>query len=324
MLPPSRPPHPAQAGTPLRGTDAAAEGPPAASSDRSGVTVVIDGVRRVFDGQTVAVETLSLRIPAGQFLAILGPSGCGKSTLLRLIARLDRPTSGAVRVEDAATAVAESGAAAAGVGIAAAIGPGAAAAGPERARGGAGGGPSSSPAPSNPIAFVFQDAHLLPWRTVLHNAALPLELLGVSRAQRLAVAREELVQVGLGDALERYPAQLSGGMRMRVSLARALVTRPRLLLLDEPFAALDEITRQRLDEQLRGLYLARRMTVIFVTHSIPEATFLADRAVVLSRRPARIVLDAAIELPPQRTAQLRTDAGFARQMRALFAALQDA
>lgn len=172
------------------------------------------------------------------------------------------------------------------------------------------------------IAYVFQDAHLLPWRTVLRNVALPLELMGASRAERLDAAADALRQVGLGDAMSRYPAQLSGGMKMRVSLARALVTQPKLLLLDEPFAALDEITRQKLDEQLRELWLRHRMTVVFVTHSTAEATFLANRAVVLSSRPARVVEDLAIDLPATRVAPLRSEASFAAITRLIYEALE--
>ena len=172
-------------------------------------------------------------------------------------------------------------------------------------------------------AFVFQDAHLLPWRRVLDNTALPLELMGVPREERYARARADLQQVGLSDAEDRYPAQLSGGMRMRVSLARALVTEPRLLLLDEPFAALDEITRFRLDNQLRELWAARGMTVIFVTHSISEAAFLANRAVVLSRRGGRIKLDRRLDLPAERTNELRTDPNLGREMKALLSAMEE-
>ena len=163
------------------------------------------------------------------------------------------------------------------------------------------------------IAYVFQDAHLLPWRSVLRNVALPLELQGVAKPDRLAAARDAIAQVGLSDFSKHYPAQLSGGMRMRVSLARALVTEPDLLLLDEPFAALDEITRAHLDEQLRELWRSRAMTVIFVTHSITEAAFLAERAVVFTRRPARIVIDHPIDLPARDyKTGLRGEAGFAR------------
>jgi NitT/TauT family transport system ATP-binding protein len=172
------------------------------------------------------------------------------------------------------------------------------------------------------IAYVFQDAHLLPWRNVMRNVELPLELMSFGRAARSDAAMNAIEQVGLSDAIKRYPAQLSGGMRMRVSLARALVTNPDLLLLDEPFAALDEITRHQLDEQLHQLWWKRRMTVIFVTHSIVEATFLAQRAVVLSRRPARIVLDHKLGLPEKRDATLRTDPEFSKQMRILFEALE--
>ena len=172
-------------------------------------------------------------------------------------------------------------------------------------------------------AFVFQDAHLLPWRTVLDNTALPLELMGVGRAERHARARAALEQVSLFETEDRYPAQLSGGMRMRVSLARALVTEPRLLLLDEPFAALDEITRFRLDIQLRELWAARGMTVIFVTHSISEAAFLANRAVVLARRGGKVKLDRSLDLPHERTNELRLDPRFGREMKSLLSAMEE-
>ena len=176
--------------------------------------------------------------------------------------------------------------------------------------------------PAAELAYVFQDAHLLPWRNVLRNVELPLELRGINRAQRRDRAMRVIEQVGLSDAVDRYPAQLSGGMRMRVSLARALITDPKLLLLDEPFAALDEITRQRLDEQLRELWIERNITTIFVTHSTAEATFLAQRAIVLSPRPGRIILDTPIELPRQRPGSLRGTAEFAGQTRLLYEALE--
>jgi NitT/TauT family transport system ATP-binding protein len=172
------------------------------------------------------------------------------------------------------------------------------------------------------IAYVFQDAHLLPWRNVLDNVALPLELMGVAKADREAAAQSAVKLVGLEDAIARYPAELSGGMRMRASLARALVAKPKLLLLDEPFAAIDEISRQQLDEQLHQLWREQQITVIFVTHSIIEAAFLAQRAVVMSRRPARVVLDHTLALPAQRDAALRTTVPFAREMQILFAALE--
>jgi len=241
----------------------------------NGVGVELIGLRRVFEGGVAAIDHLDLTVAAGEFVSILGPSGCGKSTLLRIIAGLDRCTSGKVRLGAGAK-----------------------------------------------IAYVFQDAHLLPWRNVLRNVSLPLELQGVRKADRIAAARAALSHVGLEDAMDRYPNQLSGGMRMRVSLARALVTEPNLLLLDEPFAALDEITRQKLDEQLRRLWENRGLTVLFVTHSTHEAVFLADRAVVLTPRPARIVVDRRVELPPGRDGPLRATGQFAEQTRFVFEALE--
>jgi NitT/TauT family transport system ATP-binding protein len=252
-----------------------------------GLAVSLEAVRRVFrsgaEGAVVAVDGVSLDVGPGEFVALLGPSGCGKSTLLRLVAGLDRPDAGGVRLADAASGAA-----------------------PGRAE----------------IAFVFQDAHLLPWRDVQGNVELPLELLGRPLPERRRSALAAIEQVGLGDARRRHPAQLSGGMRMRASLARALVTRPRLLLLDEPFAALDEITRQALDEQLRALWAESGITVIFVTHSIAEAAFLSERAVVLSKRPARVVLEHTLDLPQRRGEDLRTEPRFAREMRVLHEALR--
>lgn len=172
------------------------------------------------------------------------------------------------------------------------------------------------------IAYVFQDAHLLPWRTVLGNVSLPLELMHQPRLARIAESMRAIEMVGLSDAIDRYPNQLSGGMRMRVSLARAMVTRPSLLLLDEPFAALDEMTRQKLDEQLRELWLGTNLTVIFVTHSTTEAVFLAQRAIVLSRRPGKIIEDRMIELPEYRDGSIRASAGFVAQTRAIYQALE--
>lgn len=171
------------------------------------------------------------------------------------------------------------------------------------------------------IAYVFQDAHLLPWRTVADNVALPLELRG-ERSSREAAVKRALEEVELLDAADRYPAQLSGGMRMRASIARALVTEPRLLLMDEPFAALDELTRNRLDERLRSLWKSRKLTVLFVTHAIFEATFLATRAVVMSKRPARIISDTAIELPAERTNATRASPEFARIAGEIFHSLE--
>jgi NitT/TauT family transport system ATP-binding protein len=236
----------------------------------------ISALRKVFDNDVVAIDNLSLKIEPGEFIAILGPSGCGKSTLLRIIAGLEKPTTGIVEIGQ------------------------------------------------GKIAYVFQDAHLLPWRNVLRNAALPLELIGETRRQRVSATLNALEQVGLTEALGRYPAQLSGGMKMRVSLARALVTQPEILLLDEPFAALDEINRQKLDQQLRDLWLRHHMTVIFVTHSTAEAAFLANRAVVLSSRPAHIETDLPIDLPEDRQPTLRSSPQFGQTTRGIYEALERA
>jgi NitT/TauT family transport system ATP-binding protein len=261
---------------------------PGSISHSAPVGIRISGVARVFGGSVRALDGIDLTVPAGQFLAILGPSGCGKSTLLRLIAGLDGPDSGTIELDDAV---------------------------PRE--------PVESTAHDHaPISYVFQDAQLLPWRTVLRNVELPLELAGRNRTARRELARAALHRVGLGDAVDRYPAQLSGGMKMRVSLARALVTRPRLLLLDEPFAALDEITRQKLDDQLRDLWRAMGLTVVFVTHSTIEAAFLAQRAIVMSPRPGRIVLDTPIALPIERGNAIRSTAEFAAAGRLLYAALE--
>jgi NitT/TauT family transport system ATP-binding protein len=250
----------------------------------NGSAIQIRGISRVFETGVVALDGLSLDIAPGEFLAILGSSGCGKSTLLRLIAGLDQPQGGSVTIVGNQDEPRRLGKA--------------------------------------EVAYVFQDAHLLPWRNVLENVALPLELMHVDRSTRLASSRRAIERVGLSDAADRYPNQLSGGMRMRVSLARAMVTEPKLLLLDEPFAALDEITRQRLDEQLRELWSTAGMTVVFVTHSTAEAVFLADRAIVLSKRPGRIIEDHRITLPGERTAPLRATAEFANQTRSIYEALE--
>ena len=169
--------------------------------------------------------------------------------------------------------------------------------------------------------FVFQEPTLMPWRTVLRNTTLPLELVGWSRSDAQGRAQEELRRVRLAEFTSVYPHQLSGGMKMRASVARALTTRPNLLLLDEPFAALDEPTRHGLQAQLREIWSALRMTVLFVTHSVTEAVFLADRIIVLSHRPARIVADERIALPPARCGDLRTSVDYLNEVRRIGAAM---
>jgi NitT/TauT family transport system ATP-binding protein len=171
--------------------------------------------------------------------------------------------------------------------------------------------------------FVFQDAHLLPWRSVLENVVLPLEIMGWKRAESEAAAEEVLERVGLKDSLRLLPSQLSGGMKMRVSLARALVSRPDLLLLDEPFAALDESTRYQLQEDLRELCLQSGITVVFVTHSVSEAVFLSDRAIVLSGRPTRILLDREVDLPQTRNSQVRFSSSLMNEVALIGAAFRE-
>lgn len=248
------------------------------------------GAFREFSNSGPVIENFNLKIEPGQFVSLLGPSGCGKSTILRLIAGLDLPNAG--RVEINLKEIVQSGA------------------------------PIDS-IKSASRGFVFQDAHLLPWKTAIGNVGLPLELMKRPRTEIVNAAKAALVKVGLGDSLHKYPSQLSGGMKMRVSVARALVTEPRLLLLDEPFAALDENTRFRLQEDLRSLWLKSRMTVVFVTHSITEAAFLSDRALVLSSRPGRILLDHFVALPVSRGRNTRRDPTYLNEVDILSAAFRD-
>ena len=226
------------------------------------------GVAHTFRGQTGAVhalQPLDLEIAAGSFVAILGPSGCGKTTLLRIISGLLEPSMGHVRLNRALPAAARA----------------------QRA-----------------IGWLAQEDGLLPWRSVLDNAALPLQLAGMARAQRTAAALELLAEVGLDASARQYPHELSGGMRQRAALARALVARPAFLLLDEPFAHLDELTRERLGELVLDLRRAGPgglpPTSVLVTHSVAEAVRLADRVIVLSSRPGRVLLDMPIDVPRPR------------------------
>jgi NitT/TauT family transport system ATP-binding protein len=216
-----------------------------------GAPISAVGVSRAFEDGSVALDGVSLDVAPGSVAVLVGPSGCGKTTLLRMIAGLDRPTRGTVTVGGA-------GAADAGEGPAA-------------------------------VAIAFQEPRLLPWRSTVRNVALPLELRGVRRRERLGRAREMLGLVGLGDAHRKLPGQLSGGMRMRAAIARALVTRPQVLLLDEPFGALDEITRHVLDDLVLSLRSELSMTVVLVTHSIAEAAYLGDRIFVMAPAPGRVV-----------------------------------
>ncbi|MEX2112003.1 MAG: ABC transporter ATP-binding protein [Pirellulales bacterium] len=233
-----------------------------------------NGLNVTYQGEVRALEDLAFEIPPGQFVSIVGPSGCGKSTLLRVVAGLLAPSSGGIDV--------------------------------------AGKAPSIARRSANRLSFVFQDATLLPWRNLRDNVGLPLELQQTGQAERAARIHEALALVGLEDAARRFPSQLSGGMRMRASLARALVTRPQLLLLDEPFGALDDLTRHVLNDELLRLWQAHGWTSLFVTHNIAEAVYLSQRILVLSPQPGRIVADVSVNLPSPRTADVRATAEFAR------------
>jgi NitT/TauT family transport system ATP-binding protein len=208
-----------------------------------------------------ALESISLEIPDGQFAAVVGPSGCGKSTLLSLVAGLRRPTSGTVLCD---------------------------------------GEPITAPMPRK-VGMIFQEANLLPWLSAVDNVAFPLKLRRVARAERLAAARRMLELTGLAGFEDRLPHQLSGGMKQRVAIARGLVQNPAVLLMDEPFASLDEQTRMVLGDELLRIWSETRKTVLFVTHSLNEAVYLADRVVVLSARPGRVVDDVAVDLPRPRS-----------------------
>lgn len=241
--------------------------------------VEVRGVDKVFEtrsGNVQALESIDLTVAAGEFVSLIGPSGCGKSTLMRLIADLDEPTTGGVEVF----------------------------------------GKSSRQARlDQEYGIAFQQAGLLPWRTVAGNVALPLELHGVASAARASRVEELLDMVGLTDFADRYPDQLSGGMQQRVAIARALAEQPRLLLMDEPFGALDEMTREKMQAELVRISAETGAAVVFVTHSIPEAVFLSDRVVVMSPRPGRIREIVPMRLGAEaeraeRTEELREERAF--------------
>ena len=239
-----------------------------------GPTVVeIAGVEKVFDNGVRALDPISLAVRSGEFTTIIGPSGCGKSTLLRLVAGLTPPTRGTVRLWPALAAdAAES-----------------------RRR----------------LAFVFQSATLMAWSDLERNVRLPLDLEGTDRTQAAARVARALTLVGLQDFQRAYPRQLSGGMQMRASIARALVTEPSLLLMDEPFGALDEITRARLDRELVDLWQRQGLTILFVTHSVYEAVFLSTRVLVMSARPGRIFGEVSIDAPQPRGDEFKVSEQFA-------------
>jgi NitT/TauT family transport system ATP-binding protein len=249
-----------------------AAGPQATSSRRA--VVEARGLSLVFAGTGTPVQALAhvdLVIRDGDFVSLIGPSGCGKTTLLRVIADLERATGGTITVNGTSPQA------------------------NREARG---------------YGYVFQAPALYPWRTVLANVTLPLEIMGRGASERVARAREQLDLVGLGPFADKYPWQLSGGMQQRVSIARALAFEPTLLLMDEPFGALDEITRDRLNVELLRLWRRTGKTVVFVTHSIAEAVFLSTRIVVMSPRPGRILDVIESDLPAERRLEIRETPAF--------------
>ncbi len=225
-------------------------------------------VSKVFSNGTVALKDMSLDVGEREFVSLLGPSGCGKSTALRIIAGLGDATSGAVDWPNAVY--------------------------------------DSSGKPEREIGFVFQEPTLMPWATVFGNVWLPLRLKGVSKSAARDDVMAALHMVGLDKFADSYPRELSGGMKMRVSIARALVTKPKLLLMDEPFAALDEITRFKLNNDLLHLWDTFGWTVIFVTHSVFESVYLSSRIVVMAARPGRVVQQLDVDAPYPRDDEFRT------------------
>lgn len=240
------------------------------------------GVSKVYNTGTVALSQFDLSIKEGEFISFLGPSGCGKSTALRMVAGLGDVTEGEVEVFRR--------------------------------------NPKDIIRSSSDVAYVFQDANLLPWRTVLDNVILPLELRMADKRTRKETAIKVLEMVGLKDYLKSYPRQLSGGMRMRVSIARALAAKPKLLLMDEPFAALDEMTRQTLQMELLEIWKRENTTILFVTHNVYEAVYLSSKIAVMSARPGRLsaVIDVGLPFPRE-----RTDAGFTDYVEIAARSLED-
>src|ERR1700737_296330 len=250
-------------------------------SGTTGLAVSLRGVTKVYDSGVMALGPLDLDVNKGEFVSLLGPSGCGKSTALRLIAGLSAPTSGSVGISR----------------------------------------PAGRARPGHSVGFVFQEPTLMPWTSVRENVRLPLKLAHAPVAEANARIDEALTQVGLTEFAEAFPRELSGGMKMRVSLARALVTDPDILLMDEPFAALDEITRFRLNNDLLALWRDLRKTVIFVTHSVFESVYLSQRVVVMTPRPGRLGAQFGIDTPEPRGEDFRTSAEYAGYCRQVSGAL---
>jgi len=235
--------------------------------------VEVLSVEKTYPNGTQALLPVNLTVREGEFITLLGPSGCGKSTLLKMVAGLLEPSDGRLLLWRRPVDQVEN--------------------------------------TGHRLSFVFQEATLMPWSSVLANVRLPLDLAKLPKAQSEPRVRKALKMVGLERFEDNLPRQLSGGMQMRVSIARGLVTDPTLLLMDEPFGALDEITRNRLDSDLLDLWQANRLTVIFVTHSITEAVYLSNRVIVMAARPGRIVEEVVIDEPYPRTADFRVSQRFA-------------
>jgi NitT/TauT family transport system ATP-binding protein len=248
--------------------------------------VTITGAEKTYPNGTRALAPVDLEVHRNDFLTLLGPSGCGKTTLLNLIAGLIAPTRGTLRWWG----------------------------GDFAATGGRG----------RRLAFVFQTPTLMPWARIETNVRLPLDLAGVDRAEGIEAATAALGLVGLADFARHFPRELSGGMQMRASIARALATSPDLLLMDEPFGALDEFTRQRLDGELAALWANQGFTVVFVTHSIYEAVFLSTRIAVMGPRPGRVIADIAIDEPYPRGDTFRVSPQFIRHCQRLSALVAEA
>jgi NitT/TauT family transport system ATP-binding protein len=244
------------------------------SPSNAGTALELRGVTKSFgrgDGPTIALQDVSMDMAEGEFVSIVGPSGCGKSTLLRIVADLIEPSGGTVRVNGKTA---------------------------RRAR------------EDRDYGIVFQTPVLYEWRTIARNIQLPLEVMGYGADERRERARQMLELVGLEGFDQHHPWQLSGGMQQRVSIARALAFSPSLLLMDEPFGALDEITRERMNMELQRIWMETATSVLFITHSIPEAVFLSDRVLVMSSRPGRIDYQCDISLPRPRTEATREQDDF--------------
>ena len=252
-----------------------------AEADAAGLAVRLRGITKIYDNGVTALGPLDLDVVRGEFVSLLGPSGCGKSTALRLIAGLAAPSAGSVDVSSHGA----------------------------RQRG------------SHGIGFVFQEPTLMPWASVRDNVRLPLKLAHAPVRDADARIDGALDQVGLTEFAGAYPRELSGGMKMRVSLARALVTDPDILLMDEPFAALDEITRFRLNNDLLSLWRNLNKTVIFVTHSVFESVYLSQRVIVMTARPGRIGAEFRITASEPRGEEFRTSAEYAAYCREVSKAL---